>query len=561
MDFYPEPQFERKNWMSLNGIWDASIGKDKFKINVPFALESPLSGVQRHLKKNETLKYKRNFKVPESFGKSDVYLHFEAVDYECEVKINKKTVIRHTGGYTPFAVNITENLKKGENTLEVYVKDPTENGSQQRGKQVGKSNTMWYNATSGIWKDVWICAVSKSHISKIKYRPDIDNKQIEIFTETAAGKDCETFVSISFRGEEIISEKLNSNSKIDIKDLKLWSPETPNLYDTVFTLKKNGKIVDEVKSYFGMRKFELKTASDGFKRFFLNNKPYFINGLLDQGYWPESGMTPENEDAIIKDIATVKRLGFNTLRKHIKVETKRWYYNCDKLGILVMQDMVSGGEYIGVVLAGVLPLLNINVDDSKYRLFKRKSKASRDEYIKDLHDMIENLYNCVSIFAWVPFNEGWGQFDAKQTADYVRNLDDSRLIDHASGWYDKGAGDFKSVHKYILPFFTPSDADRAVLLSEFGGYSMNIPGHTYSENKSFGYQVYRKKESLTSAYKKLYEHQIIPAVKKGLCGCIYTQISDVEHEVNGIMTYDRQIIKIDEDTIIDINNKLNGVNK
>lgn len=560
---YPRPQMERSNWMSLNGVYDYAIKNancewtDDFdgEIVVPFAIESMLSGVQKQLLPSQRLWYRKQFTLPENMKGMNILLNFAAVDWQCKVYVNKSLAGTHTGGYTAFTFDITDLLVDGDNELVVCVYDPTEKGWQQRGKQVIDTHGFWYVATSGIWQSVWLEAVDKCHITKLRMIPDIDEKTLSIKT-FANDEDVSVKVTV-YDGETVVSENdISTDGVIKFDEIKLWSPENPFLYDLKIELIKDGNVVDTVKSYVGMRKFSMGKDNYGIPRFFLNNEPYFQKGLLDQGYWSDGGMTPPTDEAMIYDIETMKRLGFNMLRKHIKVELGRWYYHCDRLGMLVWQDMVSGGEYIGSMLAGVLPFFGINVKDDKYTSFKRGEKKWRDDFKRELNEMLNQLFNHTCISVWVPFNEGWGQFDAVQIATSIKNFDPTRLVDHASGWHDQGAGDFNSMHKYVVPVFCRKNDGRIFALTEFGGYSRIVSDHTWDETKSFGYMMYKTKESLTKAYKNLHEKQIIPIIDKGLSATVYTQVSDVENEVNGILTYDREHIKIDEDVLIDINKKL-----
>lgn len=563
---YPRPQLERAQWMSLNGIYEYAIKSagcewaEEFdgEIVVPFAVESMLSGVQKPLMPNQRLWYKKIFTIPDEMKNKHIILNFAAVDWQCKVFVNKALAGTHSGGYCSFSFDITNLLTDGENELVVCVYDPTEKGWQQRGKQVLNIHGFWYTATSGIWQSVWLEAVNECHIKKLRMIPDIDEKLLKIKT-FATDENCEVKVTVYDNGESISENIISLDGEIKFDKIKLWSPEEPFLYDLKLELLKDGKTVDTVKSYVGMRKYSIEKDKYGVPRFFLNNEPYFQKGLLDQGYWSDGGMTPPCDDAMIYDIQTMKRLGFNMLRKHIKVELDRWYYHCDRLGMLVWQDMVSGGEYIGTLVAGVLPLLHIKVNDSKYKTFKRTEKKWRDDYKRELNEMLNQLFNHTSICCWVPFNEGWGQFDSAKIATSVKNFDPTRLVDHASGWYDHGAGDFNSMHKYVLPVRMPKTDNRIFALTEFGGYSRIVSDHTWDERKSFGYMMYKYKDKLTAAYKKLHEKQIIPLIDRGLSVTIYTQVSDVENEVNGILTYDREHIKMDEDVIVEINKKLDFV--
>ena len=561
---YPRPQMVRKDWLNLNGIFEFAVtdAESDFpenfeeEIRVPFAIESCLSGVCRHITKDNLLWYRKVFTLGDEFAGKRTLLHFGAVDWECRVYVNKTLVGSHTGGYCPFTFDITDSLVDGENELIVRVYDPTDEGWQNRGKQAGKSHGFWYTATSGIWQTVWLEPVPEKRIVSYKLTPDIDEGVIKINTDTEGEGQLRIKV---FDGEEVIAEKeISADDSVEIPDAKLWSPEEPFLYN--FTLTFEG---DSVDGYFAMRKFSIGMYR-GYNRLFLNNRPYFQRGLLDQGYWSDGGLTAPTDEAMIYDIETMKRLGFNMLRKHIKVEPDRWYYHCDRLGMIVWQDMVSGGKELNVLYAGVIsnfvgfmsPVANIQFKDNKYSTFNRDNIEWRSQFEEELFEIIDNLYNHPSIGCWVPFNEGWGQFDAKRIGDEVKAYDPTRIVDHASGWYDQKGCDLHSVHRYILPLTTPKYDGRPFVLSEYGGYSQIIDGHVWNKSKSFGYQMYKSKETLSKAFRKLHEHQIIPAIRKGLSATVYTQVSDVEFEVNGILTYDRELVKLDEDMLIEINGKL-----
>ena len=555
---YPRPQMVRENWVNLNGFFEYAVTDESTEwcenydgeIRVPFAIESCLSGVCKRISKKDRLWYRKKITLPEEFKGKRTLLHFGAVDWECKVYVNKKHVGGHIGGYCPFTIDITDALTDGENELVVWVYDPTDEAWQNRGKQASESHGFWYTSTSGIWQTVWMEAVNENYIKNYKLTPDIDKGVLKIETDVAgAGK-----LNIKvFDGETVVAEKeLSAKDEIEIADVKLWSPENPFLYDFVLTLEADGK-VDSVKGYFAMRKFSIDEYQ-GYARLFLNNEPYFQKGLLDQGYWSDGGLTPPTDEAMIYDIQKMKDLGFNMLRKHIKVEPARWYYHCDRIGMLVWQDMISGGQNFNTFYVGVLPnaytilspLVNLTKKDNAYKTFSRDKLEWRAQFEEELFEMIDSLYNYPSICCWVPFNEGWGQFDAKRIGDAVK----------ACGWYDQKGCDFRSIHRYIFPFVAPKYDGRPIVISEYGGYSQILDGHVWNKAKSFGYQMYTSKASLTNAYRKLHEPQIIPAIKKGLSATVYTQVSDVEFEVNGILTYDREIVKIDEQTIIDINKKL-----
>ncbi len=563
---YPRPQLVRENWLNLNGTFSYAILPQSQQwpehydgeIVVPFAVESLLSGVERPLLPNERLWYQKRFTLPERMAGKTILLHFGAVDWKCRVFINGAAVGEHVGGYCAFTFDITPYLQPGENELVVGVYDPTDNGWQQRGKQVIQTHGFWYTATSGIWQTVWLEAVSDCYVESVKLLPDIDKGTLSLKAKLNDADGATLKASVTFLGEPVFSGDISMDAVLAIPNAKLWSPEEPNLYDIKLEVYRNGVCTDTVTSYFGMRKFHVAKDSAGIPRLFLNNQPYFQKGLLDQGYWPDGGLTPPTDEAMIFDISEMKRLGFNMLRKHIKVEPLRWYYHCDRLGMLVWQDMVSGGEYIGNFYAGVLPNIGIlHVKDNKnYARFKRTKPEWREDFRRELSEMIDLLYNTVSLYAWVPFNEAWGQFDALEICDRVRKQDPSRVIDHASGWYDQGGGDIQSMHKYILPIRMRKLDNRAFVITEFGGYSRKVEGHTWNPKKAFGYLMFPDKEKLTDAYAKLLRKQVIPLIKKGLSGTIYTQLSDVENEVNGMYTYDRAELKLDEQTVQELNRQM-----
>ncbi len=563
---YPRPQMVRDNWTNLNGMFDFAVCDEKTEwceeyteqIRVPFAVESCLSGICRRVSAKDRLWYRKSFTAS---LEGRTLLHFGAVDWECTVFVNGKQVGTHTGGYCPFTFDISSALKEGENELVVKVYDPTDEGWQNRGKQASESHGFWYTSTSGIWQTVWLENVSDSYIRGYKLTPDIDEGIISIKTDVFGKGDL--YLKI-YDGEALVAEKaVSADDFAELPDAKLWSPENPKLYDFVLELKNGEAVTDTVKGYFAMRKFSI-SEYEGYNRLFLNNEPYFQRGLLDQGYWSDGGLTPPTDEAMIYDIQIMKDLGFNMLRKHIKVEPARWYYHCDRIGMLVWQDMVSGGKALNTFHAGVLPnvqgvlnpLVNLTKKDNAYATFNRDRIEWRQQFEEELFEMIDSLYNYPSICCWVPFNEGWGQFDAKRIGDAIKAYDPSRFVDHASGWYDQKGCDFRSMHKYILPVILPKYDGRPIVLSEYGGYSNKIPGHVWNWEKSFGYQMYKDKDALTAAYKKLHEKQIIPNIKKGLSATVYTQVSDVEFEVNGMLSYDRELVKLHEDVVKEINAKM-----
>lgn len=558
---YPRPQMVRESYQCLNGRYEYAVtkagvgvmGNAEGEIIVPFALECELSGVEGKLNENEALWYRRKFTVNENYDGKRVLLHFGAVDWKSEVYVNGKAVGSHIGGYCPFSFDITDYLAD-ENELVVKVIDPTEKGTQPRGKQISKPVGFWYTSTSGIWQTVWLEVVPETYIESLKLTPDIDTASLDIKVNFNG----EASVRVTaFDGDKAVATaEFESSGSLEIPDMKLWSPESPFLYDLKVELIAGDKVIDEVKSYFGMRKYSMKRDGKGKVRLCLNNEPYFQKGLLDQGYWPDGGMTAPTDEALIYDIQKMRDLGYNMLRKHIKVEPARWYYHCDRLGMLVWQDMPNGCN-VHQLVAGVLPNIGIkNMTDKFSGLYDRKDEQGKKYFLNELDEMMDTLYNCVSICTWVPFNESWGQFDAKNVAAYVKKTDPSRFVDHASGWHDQKGGDFKSIHRYIVPLHPYVLDDRAFVVSEYGGYSSVIKDHVWNIKKCFGYLMFRNKDTLSNAYRRLHTGQVIPLIKHGLCALVYTQVSDVENEVNGILTYDRKLVKLDEDMLRDINSKL-----
>ncbi len=550
---YPRPGMQRKSYLNLNGEWDYAIYPDgqnfsgySGKILVPFSPESLLSGVHRVLMPNETLYYRRKIYIDESFIHHTTLLHFGAVDYECRVSVNGTFVGQHRGGYFPFHLDISRILHAGENEITLEVKDPSDTSFIARGKQTLKRGGIWYTPQSGIWQTVWMESLPEVYIQKIWITPDIDHSGVYIHPITAG--DSEKISLKIYSGGILLQQKEilpNSRNFIILDKPILWSPENPHLYDMELSMRE-----DHVTSYFGMRKISLEKDKKGIPRLFLNNHPYFHNGLLDQGYWSDGMMTAPSDDAIIFDITQAKNMGFNMLRKHIKMEPLRWYYHCDRIGMLVWQDMINGGsryKFRNILLYPFILGMNITDSQKNYSLFSRENPEGRDEYWKDLDSLISHLYNQTSLVVWVPHNEGWGQFDANRAVEFVRAKDPTRLVDHASGWHDQGGGDMKSLHIYFRKFKMRKkykDKKRATVLSEFGGYSFPVSGH-HTNKETFGYGKFKDREAFQIAFNKLYESQIIPALSEGLSATVYTQIADVEDETNGLFTYDREILKVD----------------
>lgn len=554
---YPRPQMTRKTWLNLNGLWDFSILPKEQKqpkeydgeILVPYPLESTLSGVQKALLPNQRLWYRRTFSIPNSWAGRRVLLHFGAVDYEAQVFVNGNLLGSHRGGYLPFSFDISDALVEGENTLKVAVLDPTDEGLQQRGKQVLNPKGIWYTAISGIWQTVWLEAVPEISIESLKLTPDLDAETLLVEAKVRGAREgLRLGAEIYMGAEKIASGNAQAQIPVRIKvpHPKKWSPENPYLYDLRIQLLQDGQVIDEVGSYFAMRKFELVKDATGNLRFALNDEPLFLYGPLDQGYFPDGLYTPPSEEAMLFDIEYTRKIGCNMIRKHIKIEPLRWYYHCDRLGMIVWQDMLNGGLIDGEVVAALALLLGFHRNDTR-RLgrFGRKDEANRAEFRDELQSMIDHLYNVASIAVWVPFNESWGQFQAKEIGDWVKNYDPTRLVDHASGWFDQKGGDFQSKHIYIKKLKRPKADGRAFVLSEFGGYSLKTPNHLWDEDKKFGYRFYNSSAALTQAYLDLLEKQVKPLISQGLAAAIYTQTTDVEIEINGYLTYDRKIEKMD----------------
>lgn len=545
---YPRPQFVRDSYFNLNGVWKCEFSNSSEipksfsnEIVVPFSPESPLSGVNRVLKPNEFLHYEKHFDLPADFNKGRVFINFGAVDQIATVYLNGNEVGVHKGGYTPFTFELTNYIKETDNVLVVTVVDYSDTKEYSRGKQKFKRGGIWYSPQSGIWQTVWLESTPKQFLKSVKITPHYDNEEVvfEFFGTTDV-------VTSIYDGETLVAE--TKENIVKIPNFKSWSPENPFLYDVVFTA-----CGEKIKSYFGMRKFSVMKDENGIFRLALNNKPYFHNGLLDQGYYPDGYLTPPSNDAMKFDVETVKKMGFNMLRKHIKIEPLLWYHYCDVNGILVWQDMVNGGGKYGFEIS-VWPFIGITLDDSNYKRFKRTDSECRKLYYQELREMLDYLYNCPCIAMWVPFNEGWGQFDSKIAYQLIKSVDETRIVDTTSGWHDNGRTDVISKHIYFTPIKVKA-GNRPYVLSEFGGFSQRIKGHTFND-KMFGYKIYKSKESLTKAYSNCFNNTIIPQIKTGLSATVYTQVTDVEDELNGIMTYDRKVVKIDINTLNEINGKV-----
>jgi beta-galactosidase/beta-glucuronidase len=543
---YPRPQMVRNEWMNLNGLWDFSIGsKDAAapqpwsgRILVPFPIESALSGVMKPLSGLETLWYHRTFSVPAGWTGGRVLIHFGAVDWRTRVVVNGESIGSHDGGYDSFSFDITSALRPGVQDIVVRVEDPADDGFQPRGKQVQTPRSIWYTATSGIWQTVWIEPVPASHISELRLDPDVDAGTLRVGASTSGGDELRAEVLDGGQSIAQASGRTGQPLTVRIPQAKLWSPDSPHLYDLRVSLAASGSVTDRVTSYFGMRKIALGRDAQGRTRMLLNNKPLFEFGPLDQGFWPDGLYAAPTDEALRSDIEQLKKLGFNLARKHVKVEPDRWYYWCDKLGLLVWQDMPSGDKSIKATEPDL-----------------QRSQESADNYTRELTRLVESHRNHPSIVAWVPFNEGWGQFDTAGIVKLVRELDPTRLVDSASGWTDRGVGDVHDVHSYPGPAAPPLEASRAAVLGEFGGLGLPLSGHTWQAEKNWGYRSFKTQDELTTAYLALIE-KLEPLMRDGLSAAVYTQTTDVEIEVNGLLTYDRAVVKMDASKIAEANKRL-----
>ncbi|MBT4959324.1 MAG: beta-galactosidase [Flavobacteriaceae bacterium] len=555
---YPRPILVRKDWKNLNGLWDYTItgkGENKPKnydgeILVPFAIESSLSGVKKRISKEKELWYHKNFQIPRKWKKKEIILHFGAVDWESELWINDKKVGIHKGGYDPFSFNITPYLKKVKNQkIELRVWDPTDEGFQPRGKQVKNPRGIWYSPVSGIWQTVWIEPLNTKHISNLYTTTNIDIPSVTIKTFTSYNSEKDFLQLIIRESDKIISkiqQKFDSEIKIAINQPKLWTPENPFLYDLEINLISEGEIIDVVKTYFGMRKISIRKDINGTRRLHLNNKQYFQFGTLDQGWWPDGLYTAPSDDALKFDIIKTKEYGFNMIRKHVKVEPARWYYHADKIGMLVWQDMPNPGKTNPPTW-----IRNKFFDGKEYIPPPEVEKNFMNEW----KEIIDFLYSNPSIVCWVPFNEGWGQFNTIEITNWTKKYDPYRLVNPASGGNHYKIGDITDVHNYPNPIMKFYDPERSNVLGEYGGIGLAIDGHLWQKNKNWGYVKYSNSKEATDEYIN-FGNQLFEMVPKGFSGAIYTQTTDVEGEVNGLMTYDRKILKLDVERVKKINLKV-----
>ncbi len=539
---YPRPQLRREGWLNLNGIWEFTASREQSlpeaydrQILVPFTPESLLSGIHGHFGEEQFLYYRRRFTLPEGFLQEKVLLHFGAVDQEAEIYVNQRRVGSHLGGYNSFSVDITAALQ-AENELVVRVRDDLRDRSQPYGKQTLRRGGMWYTPVSGIWQTVWLESVPKVYIASLTVETDMEKAVISVFPPQAG--------TVTLEGRDY--PMVNGSVTIAPEEKRLWSPEDPQLYTFTVTTA-----ADRAESYFALRSIEAK-AVNGTWRLCLNGKPYFFHGLLDQGYWSDGIYTPASPECYAEDILAMKALGFNTLRKHIKVEPEQFYYDCDRLGMVVFQDMVNNGKY-SFFRDTALP--TVGWQRRRDTRLHRDNKT-RDAFIEGMKATVRQLKNHPSILYWTIFNEGWGQFDSDRVFAQLHMLDSSRIIDSTSGWFRRKKTHVDSRHIYFGSWKKLKKSDKPLVLSEFGGYACAVRGHLFNPEKAYGYKTCKTLEDFQAQILKLYEKKVLPAVKRGLCAAICTQVSDVEDEINGFLTYDRRVTKADPTVMTRLAEKL-----
>ncbi len=553
---YPRPIMERSDWQNLNGLWDYAIlpagqaepGSFDGKILVPFAVESSLSGVQKTVGEDKELWYKRTFKVPSDWKNKNILLHFGAVDWRAEIYLNDIKIGSHTGGYTPFCFDITPFLTSNDQKLVVKVWDGTDKGYQPRGKQVSDPNGIWYTPVTGIWQTVWLEPVNAKHVKALKTIPCIDKSRlsVDVCAENIQKTD---LIEVKVKdGSSVVATAkavAGQTLELNIPNAKLWSPESPFLYDMEVNLLSNGKVVDQVKSYCAMRKISSKRDAKGIIRMQLNNKDYFQFGPLDQGWWPDGLYTAPTDEALVYDIKKTKDFGFNMIRKHVKVEPARWYTHCDRLGILVWQDMPNGDRSPHWDMHNYFTGTEV-----------KRSPASEANYRKEWKEIMDFCISYPSVVVWVPFNEAWGQFKTSEITDWTKTYDPSRLVNPASGGnHYQQVGDILDLHRYPSPEIYLYDAERVTVLGEYGGIGLPMQGHLWQPDKNWGYVQFKNTKEVTDEYVK-YAEKLKTLINAGFSAAVYTQTTDVEGEINGLITYDRKEIKIEEGRVRKVNQEV-----
>ena len=551
---YPRPQLVRDRWINLNGLWEYAITpvdavpeKMDGHILVPFAVESALSGVGRSVTEHDALWYEREFSVPKDWAGSRIMLNFGAVDWKAEVYVNDELAGCHTGGYAPFSFDVTDLLLQGKtNSLKVKVTDGTDSWFQPRGKQVSEPEGIWYTAVTGIWQTVWMEPVSESYVKSYNVVADIDASvaKVSVNAVLAEGDACEVVI---MENGNVINKGRGTEVVLDVPQMKLWSPDSPYLYDVEINIVRDGAVVDHVSGYAAMREISCERDADGHKRMCLNGEPLFQYGTLDQGWWPDGLYTAPSDEALVFDIQKTKDFGFNMIRKHVKVEPARWYWHCDRLGMLVWQDMPS-------------------IEDNHENVWGNRAydtgtdypvtQEGKDNYYKEWGEVIAAFKGFPCIVVWVPFNEAWGQFDTEDVVQFTRAQDPTRLINYASGGnFVHCSGDILDLHNYPHPEMYLYDREYINVLGEYGGIGWPVEGHLWQPDRNWGYVQFKSADEVLDTYEK-YAEMLIDLIDDGFAGAIYTQITDVEIEVNGLMTYDRKVVKLDQERLHAINTKV-----